>query len=278
MHNLFLALMALGLVQGIAEFLPISSSGHLVIVEQIPFMQNILLEGGGSNLLVNVALHVATLLAVIVYLRKDIFYLISGSVKGIRNGDYFTNESKIIVYIAVAAVPAVCIGLLFNDFFENLYSSSTPVFAMLIINGIILISTKKIPLKSRQLYETGFVRSLIIGFFQALAIVPGISRSGITIVGGLLNGIKPEETARFSFLMAIPIIAGAGLVEGVKLGQGPISGEIMLPLAVSMLVTFCFSIISIRVLFILVKQIKLDYFGYYSMALGIGGLVKIYFF
>ena len=274
---MIIMLMVLGVVQGIAEFLPISSSGHLVILEQLPVVKNILtFYGGASNLFINVALHVATLLAVVFYLRKDIQALIVESVKGLFSGDFTRAELKIAFYIIIATIPAVVIGLLFNDFFEQLYASSSAVFFMLIINGFILISTKKIPAKDRKLEEIGIIRSVVIGFCQAVAIIPGMSRSGMTITGGLMSGLQPTESARFSFLMAVPVIAGAGVYEGMKITKGTISGDMIAPLIVSMIITFVIALFSIKILFALVRQIKIDIFGYYTIALGSAGLLLLY--
>jgi undecaprenyl-diphosphatase len=168
------------------------------------------------------------------------------------------------------------VGLLLRDQIEVLFSSSTSAFAMLILNGIILISTKKIPLRDRQLEETGLVRSIIIGLFQALAIMPGISRSGMTIAGGLINGLKPADSARFSFLMSVPVIAGAGLLEGSKLLGGSYPEEIYAPLALSMVITTIVALFSMKLLFELVKRLRLDIFGYYTIGLGILGLTILY--
>jgi undecaprenyl-diphosphatase len=115
-----------------------------------------------------------------------------------------------------------------------------------------------------------------VGFFQAVAILPGISRSGMTITGGLLSGMEPLQAARFSFLMAIPVIAGAGLMEGMKAAQGSFPAELYLPLAIAMAVTIAVSLVALKVLFYLVKRVRIDLFGYYTIALGVTGLVIYY--
>ena len=275
MYNLFYILLILGVFQGIAEFLPISSSGHLVILESIDwFHVSLSALGKNANLFINVALHVATLLAVLIYLRRDIIQIIRGSIRGIIDKNYRCPELLTARNILVASVPAGIIGLLLSDFFTAIFASATSAFIFLIFNGIILISTKKIPLNSRKIEETGIIRSLVIGFFQAFAILPGISRSGMTIAGGLLNGLEPTESAKFSFFMAIPVIGGAGIMEGLKAGSIP--GEMFAPLAVSMVVTIIVALVSMKILFALVKNIKLDIFGYYTILLGITGLIVLH--
>ncbi len=274
MNYLFPVLLVLGIVQGIAEFLPISSSGHLVILESIPwFRESIHTLGKNLNLFINVALHVATLLAVFIYLARDIWQIIRGSITGLAEKNFTAPELLTARNIIVASIPAGIIGLLLNDYFEAIFASATSAFIFLIINGFILISTKRIPVKSRKIEETGIIRSLFIGFFQAFAIMPGISRSGMTIAGGMFNGLEPTESAKFSFYMAIPVIGGAGLIEGMKALKGAFPAEIFAPLALSFALTVVVALVSMKILFTLVKRIKLDIFGYYTIVLGIAGLI-----
>jgi len=274
--NYFLILLILGVVQGITEFLPVSSSGHLVILEQVSFIKSGL-EGFGHeiNLFINVALHIATLVAVVIFLWKDIVRIIGGFFSGLFRRDFSGPEMKAALFIIAASVPAGLLGLAFHDFFETVFSSITSAFIMLIINGFVLIMTKKISPGSRKLEETGLIRSLIIGLFQAVAIMPGISRSGMTITGGMVSGLVPEESARFSFLIAIPVIAGAGLLEGLDALKGSFPHELALPLIASMAVTTAVAVISLKVLFYLVKKIRINIFGYYTIALGIAGLIIV---
>ena len=274
MNSFLFTMLVLGLVQGIAEFLPISSSGHLVLFQHISFFRNSI--GGNSkdfDVLISVFLHIASLVAILIYLRKDIIKIIKGVYNDIINKNYEGGDIKIIINIIIATLPAGIIGVLFHDFFESLFSSPVTVFFMLIINGIILISTKKIRLKSRKLDEIGLWGALFTGLFQAVAIIPGISRAGMTITGGMISGLEPEESARFSFLMAIPVIAGAGLLESVKAAKTGIPGDMALPLSISMLFTVIISLVSLKILFAVVKRVKLDLFGYYTILAGISGLI-----
>lgn len=274
MDTILFAMLVLGLVQGIAEFLPISSSGHLVLFQNISYFRN--LTGGASenfNIMINVFLHIATLIGILIFLRKDIIKLFKGVYNDIINKNFNGNDIKISKNIIIATLPAGIIGILFNDFFEGLFSSPVTVFFMLIINGIILISTKKIRLKSRKLDEIGLWSALFTGIFQAVAIIPGISRAGMTITGGMISGLEPEESARFSFFMAIPVIAGAGLLEALKAVKTGIPGEMAMPLIISMAFTVVVSLLSLRVLFAVVKRVKLDLFGYYTILAGILGLI-----
>ena len=273
MLNILITLIILGIVQGIAEFLPISSSGHLVIFENIDYFRNTINSiSENSELFINVILHIATLLAVVIYLWKDIVIIGKGSINGIVKKEFKNRELKILRNIILASIPAGVIGLLFHDFFETAFSSATLAFSALIINGFILLSTKIIPPKSRKIEEIGVI-SFFIGFFQALAIIPGISRSGMTITGGMLSGLEPEESAKFSFLMAIPVIAGAGLLESFKAFSRGFPTDLIIPLVIAMAVTLIVALISLKVLFYLVKKLRIDVFGYYTILLGILGLL-----
>jgi len=279
MINMFIAMLILGIFQGVAEFLPISSSGHLTLLEQSAKMKCLMNSPSDeSNMLINVTLHVATLIAVVIYMRNDIWKIIKGFFTGIIKRDFTNPDFKAGIYILIASFPAGIIGLLFNDFFEKVFSSVTMVLIFLIINGFILITANKIPSKGRKLKEAGIVRSIIIGFCQAVAILPGISRSGSTLAGGLFCGLEGVEAARFSFLMAVPVIAGAGLIEGLKIPGGNYPAEIFGPVAAGMVVAILVALVSIRILFWVVKQVKLDIFGYYTIALGVTGLIVKFLF
>lgn len=279
MINMFIAMLILGVFQGVAEFLPISSSGHLTLLEQSVYIKSLMNTPSEEiNMLINVSLHVATLIAVIIYMRKDIWKIIKGFFTGLFQRDFANPDFRAGIYILIASFPAGIIGLLFNDFFEKVFSSVTMVLIFLIINGFILITANKISSKGRKLEEAGIFKSIIIGFCQAAAIFPGISRSGSTLAGGLFCGLEGVEAARFSFLMAIPVIAGAGLIEGMKVSVGGYPSEIFIPIAAGMIVSIFVALVSIRILFWVVKKVKLDIFGYYTIALGVIGLIIRFLF
>ncbi len=277
MNNLYWILLLLGGVQGVTEFLPISSSGHLVILEQIPFIKGELSRLGESmNLFINVALHMATLAAVVIYFFRDIVSLTAGFFTGLVQWNFRLKEFRIALYIIVASIPAAVIGFILHDFFVEMFNSAASAFIMLIINGFILLATKKIPPGDRNIEETGLLRVITIGFFQALAIMPGISRSGSTIAGGMFNRLVPVEAARFSFLMAVPVIFGAGLFEGVKASRTVFPAELMAPLALGMIFTVLVALVAIKVLMLLVHRIHL--FGIYTILLGLIGLGILFLF
>ncbi len=278
MLNHLVILLVLGAIQGVAEFIPISSSGHLVLAGQIKSFNRALDDiGAGSFLIINVALHLATLVAVIIYMREDIVMLIKGFCSGLIRGDGGRKEVQIGLRVLIATIPAACIGFFFHDALEALFTSLSSVLVLLVVNGIILVSTKIIPQKDRSLEKIGMVRILAVGFCQAIAILPGISRSGITIAGGMLMGLAPMGSARFSFLMAIPVIIGAGLNEGIRAAQNGFPAEMAPALGIAMAVTMVIGLLSLKILFSMVKRIRIHVFGYYTIALGLAGLIALNF-
>jgi len=216
MVNLFEAVV-LGIIQGLTEWLPISSSGHLVIVQQ--------LFGIKASVAFDVVLHLGTLVAVVYFLRKDIAKLLN-----------FDEESRRrIAYIILGSLPIALLGFAFKSFFETLFSSLFAVALALILNGFVLYSTKFFQGKKKL----DFSRSFIIGLAQAFSIIPGISRSGITISASLISKIDKEQAFKFSFLLSVVAILGATFF---KLGEIDFSSEsiesILLGITVSALVGF----------------------------------------
>jgi undecaprenyl-diphosphatase len=192
----------LGLVQGITEFLPISSDGHLVMVGE-------LLDVHQEGIVFEVALHVATLLSVLIFFRVRLLELLRGALAG--SPDAFRYAGK----IAVATLPAVAAGLLFLDFFEGLFEKPWTAGAGLLFTGACLWTTRA-TLPAARNAEPSWLQALLIGCAQVLAIAPGISRSGTTMATALALGVAPFAAAEFSFMMAIPAIVGAALLQGLE--------------------------------------------------------------
>ncbi|MCL1911960.1 MAG: undecaprenyl-diphosphate phosphatase [Leptospirales bacterium] len=271
MPYLFLPIIALSIVQALTEFFPVSSSGHLVIIQNLGFFNDF---DAKTELFIDIFLHIATLIAVIIFLRKDLAAIIKGFFISIANKNLSSPEVLVVRNILIASVPAGLAGVLLNNLLRQFYSSLFFVFVFLIINGIILITTKKIKIKNRRIEEMGIINSLTVGFFQAAAILPGISRSGMTITGGFLSGLAPNDSAKFSFLMAIPVIAGAGFLEILKSGS-EIPAEIFPPLATAMIVAVIIALFALKMLFAIVRQVRIDIFGYYTIIIGFAGLIYL---
>ncbi len=241
----------LGIIQGLTEFLPISSSGHLVIGQKI---LGISIAGN----VFDVVVHLGTLVSVLIVFWTDIWQLI----KSLKS----TTTQKYILALAIGTLPAAITGILFKDVILEAFENVRVVAITLMITGIILLTTKFIKIK---LKDISISRGLLIGIAQALAIVPGISRSGITISLGIHLGIAPEKAAKYSFLLAIPAIAGAGLFTGLDIIE---SSEPTLPLSV-LIVGFVSSLligwISLKWLLVLIRSGKFHWFGVYCIIVGL---------
>ena len=244
MLNLIQVLL-LSVIQGIAEWFPISSSGHLAILHNM---------FGFQDLAFDVFLHFASILAVLVLFWKDIIKILD-----IREKE----NIKYIGLLLLGIIPAGIIGVLFKDYIEGFFSSLFYLGIFFIVSGLIVYCTKF----SRERREKiQWFDSLFIGIFQAIAILPGISRSGATIGSGLFRGLKKEEALRFSFLMAIPIVLGASILEFKDLMMSNINYNMLL---ISFFVTFFVSLFTIKILLRIVKSNKFYLFGIYNFLIGI---------
>ena len=187
----------LGIVQGLTEFLPISSSGHLVLAQHFLGIET-------PGVLLEVILHMGTLVAILIYFYDDIGQLFQSAVKDQEN------SRKYIMHLVIATIPAVCIGLFFQDIIETTFTPSI-VKWMLLVTGLVVGSTYFFQNRPRR--ELVAITALCIGFAQAFAVLPGISRSGVTISLALMIGVQHEKAAKFAFFMAIPVLLGAGLLQ-----------------------------------------------------------------
>lgn len=256
--------MVLGLIQGATEFLPISSSGHLVLTEALLGVN----EGG---LLLEVTLHAGTLLAVLVYYRRRIGWMLT---EGARGGEQGKDARRWILWIVLGTLPAVIVGLGFQDGIARLFDS--PRFALwgLIVTGAILISTFRLEGRDRPAAGPA---GLVMGIAQAFSILPGVSRSGSTIAAGMWWGVNRAEAAEFSFLLSLPAIAGAMLLQGLDLlGGGTVAtSETAVGLVAGFVVSFAAGYAAIAVLLGVLRRRGLAPFAWYCWAVGIIGLLVI---
>lgn len=208
----------LGIVQGLTEFLPISSSGHLVIFPYL-FGWDIPAD---MEFAFDVLVQVATLFAVIVYFWKDLVHIIKALFAGLLNRNLMEDpQSRLGVYIIIATIPAGVIGLLLKDLVEQSFNSPKITSLSLLVTSALLIIAERVGKRSREMQEMNSRDAVFIGFFQALSIFSGISRSGSTITGGMVRDYKREPAARFSFLMSVPIMLAAGLLATLDLLKIP---------------------------------------------------------
>jgi undecaprenyl-diphosphatase len=238
----------LGVVQGLTEFLPISSTAHLVIVPRLFGWDGELVNSLGFD----VALHAGTLLSVLVCLRKDI-------------ADMLRARSRLLWMIAAATVPAALAGLFLEDYVSGVFRSPGLIAGTLVLFGIVMYVSERFGGRG-SIASMKWTDAMIIGCAQALALVPGVSRSGITISAGLVRGIRRDEAARFSFLLSIPVIAGAGGLEGRHLLSGP-GGTDMALVAAGFSASFITGAAAIRFLLKFLRDYTLNVFVYYRFML-----------
>ncbi len=196
----------LGIIQGLTEFLPISSSGHLILAEWATGWQSELM----NNLTFDVALHVGTLAAVLWYFWRDWLKLATAAVRVVQ-GRAQAYEARLVLYIGLATVPAVIFGLTLEHTVETIFRNPLLVAAALVFGSLLMWLADRYSAKARHLGEMTLGHALFVGVAQAFALVPGISRSGVTISAALAAGYRREDSARFSFLLSTPVIAGAAL-------------------------------------------------------------------
>lgn len=253
----------LGLVQGLTEFLPVSSSGHLVIGKE-------LLGIDSSGVAFEVVVHAATVLSTLVAFRKDILELLSGVLKFKMNG-----QTIYVFKILVSMVPVFIVGMFLKDHVEALFGEGTIVvgIALLVTSFLLYLSGV---LKPKEKGIT-FRNALIIGVAQSVAVIPGLSRSGATISTGLLLGARREDIAKFSFLMVLVPILGEAFLELVSGGFASESTGIgVLPLAASFLAAFTSGLFACKTMIALVKKTKLKGFALYCAILGVIAIIYSY--
>ena len=262
----WLEALILGLIQGLTEYLPVSSSGHLAIGAKLFGLS------GEENLAFTVAVHVATVLSTLVILWKEIVWLFKGFFKFKWN-----DEMKYVVNILISMIPVAVVGFLFKDTVEEIFGSG------LLVVGICLLVTAALLAfayfaKPRQKEKISMLDAFIIGIAQAVAVLPGLSRSGSTIATGLLLGNKKEKLAQFSFLMVIPPILGEALLDVLKMAKGSADATMnsigFLPLAVGFITAFVVGCLACKWMINIVKKGKLIWFAVYC---AIVGLVSIIF-
>jgi len=252
----------LAVVQGVTEFLPISSSGHLILV---PYF----LKWPDQGLAFDIATHVGTLLAILVYFRQDVRDLIVGFFTGqprSADGDY--NPRRLALMIVLATIPAGVAGLLFKDWVETQARSALLVAGTTIVYGLLLGLADRVGRHAKTIGEIGWQAALLIGMAQALAIVPGTSRSGVTITAALLLGLTRPAAARFSFLLGIPVFTLAALKQGLDLLETGIPAGEGLPMAIGLVGSAVIGYAVIAWLLTWLRSRSLNVFVIYRLILG----------
>ena len=263
----------LGIIQGLTEFLPISSSGHLVIFQHIIGLKN-------PELLLDISLHVGPLLAVVIFFWDDLKLMLYETVNLVEN--LFHKEKKsgnctqqfphaaLIVWIIIGTIPTAFIGILLSPFFQTMFGSPFFVGFMLIVTGAMLAASRFVPDQFTKKSHVGLMVSLAIGIAQGAAIIPGISRSGATIVCGLFFGLNRELAGRFSFLLSIPAIIGATIY---RFNMKEITEIGLMPFFVGIFVSFLVGLGALKITMNMVRKGNLFYFAPYCLLAGIIAII-----
>lgn len=255
----FLQPIILGLVQGLGEFLPISSSGHLIVTSW-------LLEWKDQGLAFDVALHWGTLIAVLIYFRRDFLQLIKGFFASLtpsqRNFAKDPNQ-RMAWLVLLGTIPAAIAGKLFEEQVATVLRSPLTVVVTLSVGALVIFAVDRWGLKIKQMHELTWRNAMVIGLAQAVAIIPGVSRSGATIVAGLAVGLTRQQSARFSFLLSAPIILGAGLLKLPAIFTQPDLTAVI----IGFISAAVFGFIAIHFLMRYVESRSFDLFGWYRLAL-----------
>ncbi len=248
----------LGIVQGIAEFFPISSTAHLALIPWIFSWKD-------PGLSYNVALHFGSLFAIIIYFRKTWQLIITEFLQGIFKLS-FTNlhYGRLGLFIIIATIPAVISGLLFVKYAAEILRDPMIIAASLLIFGLLLLYSNSVSKEERSIKNMTVTDCLIIGLAQAFAIIPGASRSGVTISGAHLRNFTTEEAAKFSFMLAAPLIIGATVYESKNLA---IASIVQIPFLVGIIVSAIFALLAIKYLLRFVRFSGYKYFVYYRIVL-----------
>lgn len=248
----------MAIVQGVTEFFPVSSSGHLIILHNL-FSINL-----SSDLSFDVALHFGTLMAMLLYFYQDLI-------------NYLRKSPKFLLLIVLASIPAGLVGLLLNDFIEQNLRSDWVVVTMLILVGILFIIIEKISLSTLDLSSLNYKKALFIGCAQIISLIPGTSRSGITIIAGMQQKLKRQDAAKFSFLIGIPIIAAAALKKSWDLREVGLMPSERIDMLVGVAVSAMVGFFCIKYFLKFLEKYSLKWFAYYRFLLAFIVIIYLLF-
>ncbi len=266
-----LDIILLGIIQGIAEFLPISSSAHLIIFREIFGLGSSI--GSNIELAFDLALHFGTLLAIIIYFFNELWKILTD---GITKGNK-TKDGKLFWFLILATIPAGIVGVLFEDIVESFFRHQLWLIALaLIIMGIIIYLVDKKSKIDKSIQDLKWYQALIIGCAQVFALIPGFSRSGTTITASRALGINREDSAKFSFYLSVPVVAGATLFSLIKDNTLAIISENLIIFGVGILISFIVGLLCISFLLKYIKKNDFKIFMIYRIILGLIVLIMLF--
>jgi undecaprenyl-diphosphatase len=264
----------LGIVQGLTEFLPVSSSGHLIVVPWL-FGWRDLLDDPAFNKTFDVALHFGTFLSLLAYFWHDIGRLLAAWARSLTGRRIATAEARLAWLVLLSTVPAGFFGLALEDFIVTALGQPWMVALLLVAFALVLLAADRLARHVRDLDTLGWRGALGIGLAQALALAPGVSRSGVTMVAGLLLGLRREAAARFSFLMSIPIVGGAAAWKGLEVAREGLPAGTAVPFVIGVVSAALSGLLAIWSLLAYLRRHDFAPFVVYRLALGAGMAVVI---
>ncbi len=252
----------LGIIQGIAEFLPISSSAHLILVREIFNLQ----LASEIELTFDVALHFGTLLAICIYFFKELLDIfVNGVTKGVK-----TNSGKIFWFLVIATIPAAIVGVLLEDVIDGFFRQQIWLIAIaLIVMGIIIYLVDKKMKQDKEISDLKWHQALFVGAMQTFALIPGFSRSGTTITASRILKLNREDSAKFSFYLAIPVIAGGTLYSLIKPDTMSLIGDNIMIFIIGIMVAFLIGLVCIAFLLQYIKKHDFKVFMIYRVVIGL---------
>lgn len=261
----------LAILQGFTEFLPISSTGHLVFAQQLLRIRD------PQIMTFDIFVHFGTLLSVVMIYWKDLLQMIKAFFNTLANfilnkENKSSEDFNLGIYIIIGSIPAGLVGIIFHDQIEEAFTDPKLVAMNLVVTGLVLFLTRLV--KSKQEKKIGIISSFFIGCAQAVAILPGISRSGLTMSVALYFKTPPVQAARFSFLLSVPVIAGAAMLEGIDLLKNGTSFEFM-QLFIGVFVSAAAGFFAIKLLLRIMERGKFNLFAFYCLIVGILGIIFI---
>jgi undecaprenyl-diphosphatase len=253
----------LGIIQGITEFLPVSSSGHLIV------FRDILNFEFSDSLSFDIALHFGTLIAIIIFFSKDVARLIKAWFSSFKDLKKMNTDQKLAWLIILGTIPAALAGAFLSEMIDNYIRNTLVVIITLIAGGILFLIVEKVYKAKLEMKELNWKSVLTIGIAQAIALIPGVSRSGITIITGMGFKLQRTEAARFSFLLGIPAILGAAIWQAVKLDYSALTGSDWIIFAIGIVSSAIVGFLAIKFLLAILKKYSMRPFAYYRFVLAI---------
>jgi undecaprenyl-diphosphatase len=265
----YLYSLLLGIIQGLTEFLPVSSSGHLILARILMKFEAI------DGLTFDVAMHMGTLAALLIYFWRDIRGMISGFLQSLTAGRTGSFDEKLPWYILFASIPAACIGYFFEAQIEDYFRNPSVIVVTLSVVAALFLVFERVFKQTGEIKSMNLWKCFVVGCAQSIALIPGVSRSGITILAGLSQGLKREAAARFSFLLSAPVMVGAGAKKALDLRHVEFTGDEAGILVVGFLSSAIVGLLAIKFLLSYLARHRLDVFAYYRFLLAAVVLVVI---